>query len=95
MFENKESEYLSTIEVLENKVRIANKNKKMIEITQEKPNTSIRCDMLDNFSGANNANSRSISGMNPNDTSISKRRTKIFDSKRSNRSVSPYTIDNS
>ena len=43
--------------------------------------------MLENLSGLNNAHS--INGLSPHDTSISKRRTRIFDSKRSNKSVSP------
>lgn len=86
-FESKEGEYLSTIEHLENKIRTINKGKKMISVTQEKPNISIRCDMLENISGVNNAHS--INGLSPHDTSMSKRRTRIFDSKRSNKSVSP------
>lgn len=46
--------------------------------------------MLENISGVNNTNNgHSINGLSPHDTSMSKRRTKIFDSKRSNKSVSP------
>ena len=35
-FQSKEQEYVRTIEHLENKLRIANKNRKMLEVTQEK-----------------------------------------------------------
>lgn len=89
-FESKEASYLSTIEHLENKVRAANRSKKMLEVTQEKPILNVKCDFLDNTSGLN---SQSINGLPANDTSMSKRR-KIFDSKRSNRSISPNQPNN-
>lgn len=64
------------------------KNKKMLEVTQEKSNPPLQCNVLENISGV--SNTPPIGTIPPLDTS--KRRTRIFDSKRSNKSVSPNQI---
>lgn len=67
---------------------MASKSKKMIDVTQPKPTSSIRTDHVDdhNSSQLSSQQFASSNAMSINDTS--KRRTKIFD-KNSNRSISP------
>lgn len=66
---------------------MANKSKKLIEVTQERPTSSIKTEPLENISQMSSQQIGSSNVLPPNDTS--KRRTRIFDSKGSNNSISP------
>lgn len=66
---------------------MANKSKKLIEVTQERPTSSIKTEPLENISQMSSQQIGSSNVLPPNDTS--KRRTRIFDSKGSNHSISP------
>lgn len=65
----------------------------MIEVTQDKPTSSVRTETAENMSIlSSQQNFASSSGLPANDTS--KRRTKIFEGRGSNKSVSPNNANN-
>lgn len=73
----KEQEYIKTIDHLEGKLKIAHKNRKILEVTQEKRPGIIQCNVLENISATANK-APEMNGLPPPPNDTSKRRRKIF-----------------